>query len=171
MDTLTIGWMTSLLFITSVVTNPIMGYWADHWKRRPILIFGAITAAGSAFLAYLITNQYWFAMVFLLYGIAGATIWNTSMTFTMEYGADEDRPTYIGMSNTLCAPSAILAPILGGWLADTFGFGSTFLVSTGLCLLTAVFLIFFVTDPIKSPPLSSTDGITEDLTIDRTHPA
>jgi MFS family permease len=149
MDTLTIGWMTSILFITSVITNPIMGYLADHWKRRPILIIGALTAALAAFLASVITNQYWFSIVFLLNGVAGATIWNTSMTFAMEFGAEEDRPTFIGMSNTLIAPSAIFAPIIGGWLADNFNFGSTFIVSTVLCLLTAGILRFVVSDPSK----------------------
>jgi MFS family permease len=147
MDTLTIGWMTSLLFMTSVITNPIMGYLADHWKRRSILILGSVAGAVSAYLAFMITDQYLFFIVFLLYGIAGATIWNTCMTFAMEYGTEQNRPTYIGMSNTLTAPSAILAPIIGGWLADTFSYETTFIVSTALCIITILILQFLVTDP------------------------
>ena len=147
MDTFTIGWMTSLLFLTSVITNPIMGYLADHWKRRSILILGSLAGTASAFLAMIITDQYWFATVFLLYGIANATIWNTSLTFAMEYGNEQNRPTIVGMNNTFTAPSAILAPIIGGWLADSFGYGSTFIVSSILCILTVLILIFLVTDP------------------------
>ena len=154
MDTLMIGWMTSILFITSVITFPIMGYLSDHWKRRSILIMGALIAALNAFLAAIITNQYAFAIVFLLNGVATATIWNTSMTFTMEYGGEEDRPTFIGMSNTLIAPSAILAPVLGGFLADLFGFGCTFYVSAGLCLLTAAVFVFMVNDPSQRSALT-----------------
>jgi len=42
---------------------------------------------------------------------------------------EDDRPLYIGMANTIPAPAAILAPILGGWLADTAGFHFMFLFS------------------------------------------
>ena len=37
----------------------------------------------------------------------------------LEFGEEEDRPAYIGLANTLIAPFTFLAPVLGGWLADT----------------------------------------------------
>jgi predicted MFS family arabinose efflux permease len=55
-------------------------------------------------------------------------------------------PTYIGLANTLVAPSAMLAPLFGGWLADQFGYQTTFLASAFGGLLTAVVLFFVLKD-------------------------
>jgi len=53
----------------------------------------------------------------------------------MDFGTEAERPTYIGMSNTLIAPANILAPFLGGWLAQLWGYPSAFLASAAGGLL------------------------------------
>jgi predicted MFS family arabinose efflux permease len=40
-----------------------------------------------------------------------------------------------------------LAPVIGGWLADTVGFQATFMVSIICGLLMAAMLVFVVKDP------------------------
>ena len=37
------------------------------------------------------------------------------------FGSEAERPVYIGLSNTLIAPATILAPVLGGLIADLAG--------------------------------------------------
>lgn len=69
------------------------------------------------------------------------------MVMTLEFGKDNERPAYIGLSNTLVAPFTILAPIFGGWLADATGYGYTFLVTAIFGLITALVLHFMVRDP------------------------
>jgi MFS family permease len=51
------------------------------------------------------------------------------------------------MANTLNAPGTILAPLLGGLLADAFGYPTTFIVSAVFGVLAFVTLIFFFKDP------------------------
>jgi predicted MFS family arabinose efflux permease len=50
------------------------------------------------------------------------------------------------MSNTLIAPATILAPFLGGWLADAAGYPATFITAAVMGLLTAILMHFFVHD-------------------------
>ena len=69
------------------------------------------------------------------------------MALILEFGTEQQRPAYIGLANSLIAPSAILAPILGGWLADRFNYSSTFLVTAVMGVLTAVIFYGFVRDP------------------------
>jgi len=69
------------------------------------------------------------------------------MAMTLDYGEEEDRPAYVGLSNTMIAPATILAPIVGGWLADFGGYQLTFLVSAILSLATAGIILAFVRDP------------------------
>ena len=52
-----------------------------------------------------------------LTGVANTALWTIMMALTLQFGNDEERPTYVGMANTLVAPVTILAPFFGGWLA------------------------------------------------------
>ena len=47
----------------------------------------------------------------------------------------------------MIAPSTMLAPLLGGWLADTAGYGATFLLATAGGVAATLILHFMVRDP------------------------
>ena len=66
---------------------------------------------------------------------------------TVEFGTEDERPIYIGLSNTLVAPIAILAPLFGGWLADAAGYQATFLFAAVGGLVTTAVLYFLVREP------------------------
>jgi MFS family permease len=140
------GVMTGILFITQVVANPLLGWIADRMGRKGVLEIGALFASVSALLAWLAPTLDWFYLVFILDGVANTAFWTIGMAFSMDFGPEDERPTYVGMSNTLIAPATILAPFLGGWLADKSGYPTTFITSGVMGLLTAVLLHFYVHD-------------------------
>jgi MFS family permease len=93
----------------------------------------------------------WFYAVFLLEAVAIVAFWVSPMALAVSFSKkEEDRPLYIGLSNTLGAPPAILAPIIGGWIADTAGYHLTFLLSAAFGLLMAATLAFLVKEPHHS---------------------
>ena len=149
MDTITIGVMTSILMITQVVANPTLGRLADKWSRKWVLVLGGITAVASAILALIIKDPALFSLVFILNGIANTCFWTIGLAISLEFGQESNRPTYVGMSNSLIAPSTILAPFLGGLLADGFGYHMTFIVSALLGLISIITLSMLVKDPAK----------------------
>jgi MFS family permease len=108
---------------------------------------GGLAAATSAAIAWWAADVNWFFLVFVLSGIANAALWTTSLTLTLEFGSGAERPAYIGLANTLVAPSTILAPLLGGVLADAAGYPTAFLSSVAGGLLTIAILYFLVRDP------------------------
>jgi MFS family permease len=143
-----IGLMTGFLLIVQVLFNPLIGRLGDHLGHRKAMILGALAAVSSTGLAMLARSPGWFYLVFALEGAALVAIWVAPMSLTVRFAqGEEDRPVYIGLSNTLTAPATILAPILGGWLADVSGFRITFLVSAIFAVLMAVTLYFVVKDP------------------------
>ncbi len=83
-------------------------------------------------------------------GMASSVFWTIGIAVSLEFGTEQERPTYVGLANTLIAPSAILAPLLGGWLADWVNYRLTFLVSALFGLLTWLILFLFVRIPQKS---------------------
>ncbi|NPV77143.1 MAG: MFS transporter [Anaerolineae bacterium] len=147
MSKLTAGLMTSTLLIIQVSSNLFMGRLADRWSKRALLEFGSIAALLSALLAALAPNLSWFVIVFILAGLANTAYWTVGLAMSIEFGKENERPTYIGMANTLVAPSALLAPLFGGWLADLYGYITTFLVAAAVSVVTALIYHFFVSDP------------------------
>jgi MFS family permease len=126
---LSIGWMTGLLMGVKILVNPLMGWLGDRWSYRAVMEFGLGGATLSALLAWWAPVPAWFYLVFALAGVADAAIFTVAMSMTLAYGSEAERPAYIGLANTLIAPANILAPFLGGWLAEIAGYPAAFLVS------------------------------------------
>ncbi len=158
MTEISAGIMTSILFITQVASNPLLGRLSDKWSRKWVLVIGAVSGTLSALLAVFAPSLDWFAAIFILAGVASTAFWSISIALTLEFGPEEERPTYVGMANTLISPSAILAPLLGGWLADTAGYPVTFLAAAGFSIITVILLVS-LKDPRKARQLETTDNM------------
>lgn len=141
------GLMTGVFMATQVIANPLMGWVGDRWGHRTVMGIGSYAAAASALLAWLAPGISWFYLVFILAGVANVASWTIGLAMTLEFGSETERPAYIGLANTLVAPSTILSPLVGGWLADAVGYQATFLVSVVGGLATALVLQILVRDP------------------------
>jgi MFS family permease len=150
----TAGFMTGTLMVAQTVGNPIMGWAGDRWSHRTAMEVGGLAMVASAALAWLSPGPAWFYLVFALAGVAFVAFWTSALTITLEFGSEADRPVYIGLSNTLIAPATMAAPLLGGWLADTAGYGATFLVATAGGLAATLILHFMVRDPRRAPAVA-----------------
>lgn len=137
------GVLTGVLMITSVIAAPIMGWLADHWDHKSVFVLGAIAAALSAIIAWLGPTPTWAYAVMILSGIASTVFWSVGMTYTLDFGDDQSRPTYVGIVNTLGAPVAVLAPFLGGLLAE-IDYRITFVVSAVAAIATTLVLVIFI---------------------------
>lgn len=149
MSVVTAGIMTSILLITQVTANPLLGKLADRWGRKFLLTLGSIVNVISALLAAFAPNLSWFVLVFFFAGLANTAFWTIGLTMSIDFGEEHERPTYIGMANTLVAPAALIAPLLGGWLADQAGYPATFIFAAGAAMVTALVYHFFITDLYK----------------------
>jgi predicted MFS family arabinose efflux permease len=120
-----------------------------------MLIAGALAVALSSFAAWAAPSLSWMYLVFVLSGLANVSFWTIGMAMTVQLGTESERPIYIGLANTLIAPATIIAPILGGWIADLAGYQTTFILSAVGGVLTTLVLVFLVKDPeIYIKPLS-----------------
>jgi MFS family permease len=147
MGTAMAGMMTSVLFITQVIANPSIGFVADRWNRKLVLEIGGLALILGPVLAIYAGGAASFYLVFILTGIANAIFNTLGLAFILEYGTDSERPTYFGLANTLISPVSVIAPMLGGWLADSAGYNSTFFIAAVAGVLVVVVLHLFVTDP------------------------
>ena len=88
-----------------------------------------------------------YGAVFLLgAGRAGAYV--NAQSIVYDYALLERRPTYIGLSSTAFGVVSVIAPLLGGLVAQATGYGFLFVISA---LLSGVaFLLYLAL--VEEPP-------------------
>ena len=150
MTEVTAGYLTATLTISQMVANAGMGWLGDRVGHRLMLIVGAASALLSSLLAWMAPSLSWFFPIFVLTGFANVAIWTNGMTMTVDFAGETERPFYIGLAQTLTAPATIIAPLIGGWIADTQGFIFTFGWSTILSVVMMFILVFLVKEPRKA---------------------
>lgn len=150
MDEVTAGFLTATLTISQMIANAGMGWLGDRVGHRLMLVVGAASAFLSSLLAWQAPALNWFFPIFVLSGFANVSIWMNGMTMTVDFSGESERPFYIGLAQTLTAPATIIAPLIGGWIADTQGFASTFGWSTILSVVMMLILVFLVKEPRKA---------------------
>ncbi len=146
MDAGTAGVMTGVLLIAQLFANPVFGWLGDRYSHRLMFAVGVLLATASAVVALFAPSLGWFYVVFALAGIANAGFNPTIYALTVEFGSSAERPYYIGLANSLVAPATLLAPILGGALADSFGFAATFGLAAACGVVTAL-RVFWMPEP------------------------
>ncbi len=160
MDTVTAGFLTATLTISQTVANAGMGWMGDRVGHRWMLIIGAGAAVLSSVMAWFAPTLAWFFPIFILEGFANVSIWTNGMTMTVDFSDDKQRPFYIGLAQTLTGPATIIAPLIGGWIADTYGFTVTFGLSAILSVVMMSILVFLVKEPrkarLRTAPLKET---------------
>jgi len=162
MDEVTAGYLTAALTVSQTVANASMGWMGDRVGHRLMLMVGAASALLSSLLAWWAPSLAWFFPIFILSGFANVSIWMNGMTMTVDFSGESERPFYIGLAQTLTAPATIVAPLIGGWIADQRGFVSTFGLSTILSIVMMSILVFLVKEPRKIPhprPLPQGEGV------------
>jgi MFS family permease len=148
-DAGTVGLMTAILLLTQVFANPLFGYLGDRYNHRLMFGLGAFLAGVSALIALFAPEVGWLYLVFALSGFANAGLQPTIYSITQEFGSEAERPYYIGLSSTMTAPATFFAPLIGGWLADSFSYAVTFGMAAVGGVLTLLVMLFAVRDPRK----------------------
>jgi MFS family permease len=132
---------------TEVVMNPLMGWLGDRRGHLITLQIGIIATIASVLLAWGAQSVAWFFPIFVLAGVASVAAWTVPISMTLEFGSESQRPEYIGLANTLIAPSTFLAPILAGLLIDNISYQIAFLAAAVAGIATLLVLIAGVHDP------------------------
>jgi MFS family permease len=138
--------------------NLLLGAVADRIGHRAVLAFAALAMALAAASVLVAPSEVWLALTFALLGASIAGNLVSGLNIILEFCAAEDRPTYIGLTNTLLAPATALAPIVGAALAAWIGYQSMFAAAVVLALAGSALLRVWVREPryaVRSEPASA----------------
>jgi MFS family permease len=142
-----VGLLTAVSLGAQTMANAVLGLWGDRNGHKPVLELAALCSAGAMLFAWWARDPLWLYAAYGLAGIATAGNIISGLAIVLEFGPVEDRPTYIGLTNSLLAPFAGAGPLLGGWIVQVAGYRSTFATAAVFALLGWAVLRWAVRDP------------------------
>jgi MFS family permease len=155
-----IGLLTGVLIGCQAIVNPIWGVLGDRYGHKLVLNAGALALALAATVVWLAPSLPWLVLAFTLLGVFLSADSASFLTIIPEFCSAADRPTYIGLTNTLLSPVTSLAPLFGGWLAGWLGFQPMFALAAIFATIGAVLLATLVREPRRLPMLEESQDFS-----------
>lgn len=124
-----VGALSTVLIVASTAGNFLWGTLGDRLGHHSVLIGAALCAAGAAAVALVAHGIAAYGLVFLLLGLHLSALSLSQLTFITDFAPPARRPTYIALTSVAYAPFAVGAPIVGGWLADRWGYLPVFIIA------------------------------------------
>ncbi|MEI7848452.1 MAG: MFS transporter [Chloroflexota bacterium] len=153
------GGFTIALQIGLALANLFFGFLSDHKGHKLSLEICILVSILSLVLAIIAPSPLWFFPIFFLRGAIMAGVFISGISIVYEFTDAENRPTYIGLANTIPGIAGSIAPLIGGWLAGAISYQAMFILSAVIAIIGWALLHFTVREPRKinsAQPIPST---------------
>lgn len=138
---------TTLMILGGTLGNLCWGAVADRIGYKTVLWIGTVLWMVALVLAAVGSVVQVTYVVFVLVGMSSAASTVADLGIVMEFGTDEERPTYIGLARTITAPFLAIAPLLGGLIAQFTSYRVLMLAALPFAALSLYLLHWRVQEP------------------------
>lgn len=135
------GLVFGATFVSAFLMSPIWGRIADKYGYKPILIINGFGIAISVFLMGFVNSVEAFFVLRLFMGIVTGFI-PTSLAFISSQTPKNIAGKTMGTLQMGSVSGTLFGPIIGGFLADTFGFQYTFVITATAVSIAALIVLF-----------------------------
>ncbi len=162
--------LVTLLFAalgaSRIISAPLTGFLADRIGRKPLAVGGA-ALRGAASFAVLYIDNYAAFFVLELIGNTGVAMWQTTSQVVMaDMSTPENRGRAVAMRNSSMRLGQLIGPVLGGFIAVTWGLAEVFVVN-GVSKFLVMFITLYMigeTRPARTPkPAAERTSLRADL--------
>jgi MFS family permease len=125
-----IAWFLAAFVLGGAIAQFPVGWLADKYDRRWVLVWLSVAAIGSCFLtAYIGQSNATVAMIMAgLFGLTSFPIYSVSAAHAHDFASHEERVELSAALMFFYAIGAIAAPYLSSWLIQAFGPAALFLM-------------------------------------------
>ena len=141
---------TIALQIGLALANLGFGLLADRKGHKLSLEICMLLNILSLVLAFLAPSPVWFFLIIFLRGMVQGGTFVSGISIVYEFTDPEQRPTYIGLANTIPGVAGALAPLIGGWMAGAISYPVMFALAAVIAAASWALLRFNVREPRKA---------------------
>jgi DHA1 family multidrug resistance protein-like MFS transporter len=143
------GWIFSAQFLTSFLFQPLWGSLADKYGRKAMLLRSAAGMGVVTILMAFVTSPLQLLILRLLNGVFSGFI-SMSISLQASVTPDKDSGRVLGTLQTGQIVGTLFGPLIGGILAELFGFEGVFLLTGSLILIAGLVVMFFVKENVAN---------------------
>ena len=147
----TVGNYTVAFLVGQSASNLLFGLLADRKGHKVSLLLGGLAASIGYVIAGTATLPLLYYLVFVLLGVYFSATFVSGLMIVLEFVGPEQRPTYVGITNSIIGAINVVIPLAGSWLA-TVSYTYLFALSAAASLLGILLMAFWVADPRHAPP-------------------
>ena len=129
MNATTMGWVSMSFLLSSVAVLLPIGKIADITGMKKMFIYGNIILTIASLLCALASSSFMLISFRVLQGIGGAMMFGTGTAMITSAFPKEQRGRALGINVSAVYLGLTMAPLLGGFLTDLFGWRSIFWIT------------------------------------------
>ena len=122
-----VSWLPTLFILSSVIFMLPASKLADNYGRKRIYAYGLALNAFSSFMCGLGTSIEWLLFWRFVQGAAAAAIFGTGVAIITSVTPAHKRGAALGITAACVYVGLTVAPAVGGWLTELWGWRSVFL--------------------------------------------
>ena len=122
-----VSWLPTLFILSSVIFMLPASKLADNYGRKRIYAYGLALNAFSSFMCGLGTSIEWVLFWRFVQGAAAAMIFGTGVAIITSVTPANKRGAALGITAACVYVGLTVAPAVGGWLTELWGWRSVFL--------------------------------------------
>jgi MFS family permease len=123
-----------------ILTNILWRLVQEKYGHKTVLVIGGAAGILATIIAMFANSLNYFLLVFALTGASFSSFMVSNFPLLMEMAPESERPTYMGLSSALKSPFLAVAPLIGGFMIEEFGYFSTFIVSMVFATISTIVL-------------------------------
>ncbi|GGP08701.1 MFS transporter [Oceanobacillus neutriphilus] len=135
-----VSWITAIFSLFNGIAAVVIGKMSDRYPIRHLFVIGLAIFMTGSLIGFMSPNYSFIIAARILQGIGGGTLPTLSLVAVARYYPEEKRGYALGMVFAMVSLGSAIGPMLGGFLTDSFGWGSLFLISF-LSLITLPFYL------------------------------
>jgi len=149
-------------FFASFFITPLWGVLGDKYGRKIVTVRAILGLAIAQFFVGLSLSVYQLFITRVLQGFLSGFV-PAALALVAANTPKEKNAFALGVLQTSIAAGNIFGPLIGGFLADLFGFRAVFFIVAVLLFATAIIFIFSVEEINKVDKNAKHDSIKENL--------
>ena len=137
------GLVFGVTFVAALIMSPIWGRIADKYGYKPILVINGFGIAISIYLMGTAGSVHELFLIRLFMGVVTGFI-PTSLAFVSSQTAKETAGKTLGTLQMGSVSETLFGPVIGGLMADAFGFKYTFIITAVVIGIAATLVLISI---------------------------
>lgn len=132
------AWVGTSYILTSTIATPILGKLGDLYGRRRIMLSTIVVFMVGSLLCGLAHDMPQLIAARGVQGLGGGGIQALTFAILGDLVSPRERGRYMGMYTGIYAGSAVLGPLVGGWMIESFAWQWIFLFNVPIAIFAMV---------------------------------